>query len=335
MVSVFRDPSDVPVGYGPSVVAIGKFDGVHSGHRAVIGRAQALAAESGARLVTVTFDRNPLSLLRPEECPPPLASLDQKLRLLAGAGVDAVLVLQFDHALADLSPRDFVEHVLHTSLGAVHVVVGDDFRFGAKGAGTAETLRGLGDALGFGVEVVGDVEGTGRRVSSTWVRELLASGDVAAAARLLGRPHTVAGTIVHGLRRGRELGFPTANLSQDAEGFLPADGIYAGWLVDEGPDAAGTRAVTTYPAAISVGTNPTFGDVVQRQVEAYVLDETDLDLYGHRVELLFVDRIRGMIAFDGVDALIAQMHDDIDQVRVALRRGTPEHPHDTSGDRTR
>lgn len=321
MVIVFRDPSEVPADFGPSVVAIGKFDGVHSGHRAVIGRAQALAAESGARVVAVTFDRNPLSLLRPEACPPPLVSLDQKLRLLGETGVDAVLVLRFDAALASLSPRAFVEHVLHASLGAVHVVVGDDFRFGAKGAGTADTLRELGGEHGFAVEVVGDVEGTGRRVSSTWVRELLAAGDVEIAARLLGRPHAVEGTIVHGLKRGRELGFPTANLSSDAEGFIPADGVYAGWLVDEGPgEVASTRAVTRYPAAISVGTNPTFDDVQSRQVEAYVLDETALDLYGHRVQVLFVQRIRGMVAFEGVDALIARMHDDVERTRAALRR---------------
>lgn len=317
--TIIRDPAEVPPGFGPSVVAIGKFDGVHSGHRAVIGRAQAVAAEAGARVVAVTFDRNPLSLLRPEDSPVPLVSLDQKLRLLGEAGVDATLVLRFDAELAALSPRAFVEHVLDESLGAVHVVVGDDFRVGHRGAGTPDTLRDLGAEYGFAVEVVGDVEGTGRRVSSTWVRELLAVGDVEGAARLLGRPHAVEGTVVHGLKRGRELGFPTANLQADAEGFVPADGIYAGWLVDDGPGgAASTRAVTRYPAAISVGTNPTFDDVEVRQVEAYVLDETGLDLYGHRVQVLFTHRIRGMVAFEGIDALIVQMGDDVLRVRDAL-----------------
>lgn len=319
---VFRDPAEVPHGFGPSVVAIGKFDGVHSGHRAVIDRARVAAAESGARIVAVTFDRNPLSLLRPDLCPEPLSSIDQKLDLLATAGVDAALVLRFDEQLAALEPRAFVEHVLVDALGVVSVLVGDDFRFGRGGAGDPALLTALGREYGFRVDVVGDVQGGGRRVSSTWVRDLLAVGDVEDAARLLGRPHGVQGEVVHGLKRGRELGFPTANLSPDAEGFIPADGVYAGWLVDLG-HAPGPSdqavAVTRYPAAISVGTNPTFDDVDSRQVEAYVLDETDLDLYGHRVQVQFTHRIRGMVAFEGIDRLIDQMADDVDRVRRALR----------------
>ncbi|MFV4913701.1 bifunctional riboflavin kinase/FAD synthetase [Microbacterium lacticum] len=320
--NVFRAPGEVPAGFGPSVVVIGKFDGVHSGHRAVIDRARVTATDAGARVVAVTFDRNPLSLLCPELCPDPLSSVDQKLELLADAGVDATLVLRFDADLAGLAPRAFVEHVLVDALGVVIVMVGDDFRFGRGGAGDPALLAELGAEFGFDVDVVGDVQGGGRRVSSTWVRDLLTDGDVEGAARLLGRPHAVAGEVVHGLKRGRELGFPTANLSPDAEGFIPADGVYAGWLVDLGPASAAsdTRApVTHYPAAISVGTNPTFDDVPTRQVEAYVLDETTLDLYGHRVQILFTHRIRGMVAFEGIDRLIAQMTDDVARVRVALR----------------
>lgn len=319
---VFRDPAEVPHGFGPSVVAIGKFDGVHSGHRAVIDRARVAAAESGARIVAVTFDRNPLSLLRPDLCPEPLSSIDQKLDLLATAGVDAALVLRFDEQLAALEPRAFVEHVLVDALGVVSVLVGDDFRFGRGGAGDPALLTALGREYGFRVDVVGDVQGGGRRVSSTWVRDLLAVGDVEDAARLLGRLHGVQGEVVHGLKRGRELGFPTANLSPDAEGFIPADGVYAGWLVDLGHTPGPSDqavAVTRYPAAISVGTNPTFDDVDSRQVEAYVLDETDLDLYGHRVQVQFTHRIRGMVAFEGIDRLIDQMADDVDRVRRALR----------------
>ena len=318
---VFHGPGEIPVGFGPSVVAIGKFDGVHSGHRAVIDRARVAAAETGARVVAVTFDRNPLSLLRPEACPEPLASLSQNLDRLADAGVDATLVLRFDEALAALEPRAFVEHVLVDALGVSDVLVGDDFRFGRRGAGDPALLAELGRAYGFTVEVVGDVEGGGRRVSSTWIRHLLSAGDVEDAARLLGRPHALEGEVVHGLQRGRELGFPTANLSPDAEGFVPADGVYAGWLVDHGTGATrGDTAVTTtrYPAAISVGTNPTFDDVPVRQVEAYALDQTGLDLYGHRVGVEFTHRIRGMVAFEGVDALIAQMTDDVARVRAAL-----------------
>ncbi len=315
---VFTDAGDVPAGFGPSVVAIGKFDGVHSGHRAVIARARIEAEGAGARVVAVTFDRNPLSLLRPELCPDPLTSLDQKLHFLAAEGVDATLVLRFDADLAALPARTFVERFLVRALGAVTVMVGDDFRFGRGGEGDPRMLAALGREMGFGVDVVGDVQGAGRRVSSTWIRELLEAGDVEGAARLLGRPHAMRGEVVHGLKRGRELGFPTANLSQDAEGFVPADGVYAGWLLDEGASDGPTRAVTRYPAAISIGTNPTFDDVPQRQVEAYVLDETDLDLYGHRAELQFAHRIRGMVAFEGIEPLRAQIADDVDRVRAAL-----------------
>ncbi|RLK47533.1 bifunctional riboflavin kinase/FAD synthetase [Microbacterium telephonicum] len=315
---VFHDPAEVPAGFGPSIVAIGKFDGVHSGHRAVIDRARVAATDAGARVVAVTFDRNPLSLLRPELCPEPVCSLEQKLALLSDAGVDATLVLRFDAALAGLAPREFVEHVLVDALAVVRVMVGDDFRFGRGGAGDPAALTELGGEFGFAVDVVGDVEGAGRRVSSTWVRDLLTAGDVEGAARLLGRPHAMRGEVVHGLKRGRELGFPTANLAADAEGFIPADGIYAGWLVDEGAADAPAHAITRYPAAISIGTNPTFDDVDARQVEAYVLDETDLDLYGHRVQVQFVARIRGMVAFEGIETLITQMAGDVAQVRAAL-----------------
>lgn len=315
---VFRDPADVPVAFGPAVVAIGKFDGVHAGHRAVIDRARVDAAARGAQVVAVTFDRNPLALLRPELCPVSLVGLEQKLELLSQAGVDATLVLRFDEELAALSPRAFVEHVLVSALGVQVVLVGEDFRFGRGGAGDATTLRELGGEFGFDVDVVGPVQALeGRRVSSTWIRELLTDGDVATAAKLLGRPHAVVGEVVHGLSRGRELGFPTANLSPDLQGFVPADGVYAGWLVDE-PSADPLRPRIRYPAAISVGTNPTFDDVHVSQVEAHVLDETGLDLYGHQVEVRFVTRIRAMAAFDGVEALIAQIADDVMRVREAL-----------------
>ncbi len=315
---VFHDVAEVPADFGRTVVAIGKFDGVHSGHRAVVARARIEAAGTDARVVAVTFDRNPLSFLSPERCPEPLSSLDQKLDLLAAEGVDATLVLRFDAELAGLGAREFVERVLVDGLRAVTVMVGDDFRFGRGGEGDPGFLARMGAEHGFVVDVVGDVQGAGRRVSSTWVRESLRSGDVEGASRLLGRPHTMRGRVVHGLQRGRELGYPTANLSADAEGFVPADGVYAGWLVDEGVPGEAGHAVTRYPAAISVGTNPTFDDVAQRQVEAYVLDETGLDLYGHRVQVQFTQRIRGMVAFDGVDALRVQMADDVRRTRVAL-----------------
>jgi riboflavin kinase/FMN adenylyltransferase len=318
-VIVFHDPAEVPAGYGPSVVAIGKFDGVHSGHRAVLERARVDAATGGARVVAVTFDRNPLALLRPEICPESLIGVHQKLQLLAETGIDATLMLRFDEQLANLTAREFVEHVLVDALGVRTVMVGRDFRFGRGGAGNPDVLRELGAEFGFDVDVVDDVRAIepGRRVSSTWIREVLAEGDVETASKLLGRPASVWGEVVHGAKRGRELGFPTANLSHDLEGFVPADGIYSGWLIDEG-SANGLRPGIRYPAAISVGTNPTFDDVPVRQVEAYVLDETDLDLYDHDVEVQFVSRIRGMVAFDGIEPLKAQIAADVEKVRAGL-----------------
>lgn len=312
---VFRDPADVPPGFGPSVVAIGKFDGVHTGHRAVIDRARVEAAD-GAQVVAVTFDRNPLSVLRPDRCPPDVIGPHQKLELLERAGVDATLLLTFDEARAAQPAEEFVREVLVDALAARTVLVGRDFRFGAGGAGDPDLLERLGERDGFRVDVVDDVRAVhaDRRVSSTWIREALAAGDIATAARLLGRAPSVWGEVVHGLKRGRELGYPTANLSPELEGFVPADGVYAGWLID----VDGARRIS-YPAAISIGTNPTFDDVHQRQVEVYVLDETDLDLYGHHVEVRFVERVRGMAAFDGIDALLVQMADDVERVRGILR----------------
>ena len=309
---VFRSPEEVPAGFGPSAVAIGKFDGVHAGHRAVIRRLNEAAAATGSRSVAVTFDRNPLAILRPDRCPENVVTVDRKLELLGELGIDATLVLTFDEQLAARSADDFVADILVGALEVSTVLVGEDFRFGNRGAGTPELLRKLGPEYGFTVEVVDDVylPGSSRRVSSSWIRELLIEGDVAGAAKVLGRNPDVRGEVVHGLKRGRELGFPTANLSTIVDAFVPADGVYAGWLVDHD---TGIR----HPSAISVGTNPTFDDVLVRQVEAHVLGETGLDLYGHDVTVEFVERLRGMVAFEGIEKLMAQMADDVtDAARV-------------------
>ena len=310
---VFRDPGDVPADFGRSAVAIGKFDGVHAGHRAVIERLKADAAASGARAVAVTFDRNPLALLRPEICPENVVSVERKLELLGELGLDATLLLTFDRELASRTPVEFVEEILVDALHVSTVLVGRDFRFGHKGAGTPDLLRELGPQYGFTVDVVEDVyvEGSERRVSSSWIRELLAAGDVRKAEVVLGRPVDVRGEVVHGLKRGRELGFPTANLSASVDALVPADGVYAGWLIDHDTDVR-------YPAAVSVGTNPTFDDVLVRQVEAHVLDEDSLDLYGHDVTVEFAERLRGMVAFEGIEALMAQMSADVVAARALL-----------------
>ncbi|PJJ61512.1 bifunctional riboflavin kinase/FAD synthetase [Compostimonas suwonensis] len=306
---VFRDPAEVPAGFGPSAVTIGKFDGVHAGHRAVLAELFAVAGRESLVPAVVTFDRHPLVLLAPETCPETLVGVEQKLELLAETGVEASLVLTFDEALASLSPQEFVERVLVHALHAREVLVGGDFRFGHRGAGTIDTLRSLGEQHGFGVRVIPDLLFAGRRrVSSTWIRQLLAEGNVKEAAELLGHVPTVRGVVVHGAKRGRELGFPTANLSPESDGLIPADGVYAGWLTDHG---------VRYPAAISVGSNPTFDGVPPKQVEAFVLDE-ELDLYDHVVDVSFVARIRGMVAYSGVEPLIEQISADVQTVRSIL-----------------
>ncbi|MFT4258442.1 bifunctional riboflavin kinase/FAD synthetase [Microbacterium sp.] len=310
---VFRDPGDVPAWFGPSAVAIGKFDGVHAGHRAVIERLKQRAAQSGARAVAVTFDRNPLAVIRPDLCPENVVSVERKIELLGELGLDAVLLLTFDAEFAARSAEEFVTDILVSALQVSTVFVGEDFRFGHGGEGTPALLAEMGPRHAFTVEVVDEVylPGSHRRVSSSWVRELLAAGDVAAAAAVLGRLADVRGEVVHGHKRGRELGFPTANLESITDAFVPADGIYAGWLVDHD---SGIR----HPAAISVGTNPTFDDVILRQVEAHVIGENGLDLYGHDVTVEFAERLRGMVAFEGIDELTRQMAADVDDARRVL-----------------
>lgn len=309
---VFRSPDEIRAGFGPSAVAIGKFDGVHAGHRAVIARLNQAAAFTNSRSVAVTFDRNPLAILRPDICPENVVSVERKLELLGELGIDAALVLTFDEQLAARNAHDFVVDILVGALEVATVLVGKDFRFGHRGAGSPELLRELGREHGFVVEIVEDVylPGSERRVSSSWIRELLLEGNVTAATSALGRHPDVRGEVVHGLKRGRELGFPTANLSTIVDAFVPADGVYAGWLVDHD---TGIR----HPAALSVGTNPTFDDVRVRQVEAHVLGATGLDLYGHDVTVEFVERLRGMVAFEGIEKLMQQMGADVaDAARI-------------------
>jgi riboflavin kinase/FMN adenylyltransferase len=293
----------------PSAVTIGKFDGVHAGHRAVIDELLRVAGERGLGSVVITFDRHPLAQLDPAALPSALVSNAQRLEMLAATGVDVTLFLTFDEALASMTPREFATRVLRDVCGTRVVMVGEDFRFGAKGEGDIRMLRELGAELGFDVDLIPEVKpGQARKVSSSWIRELLAEGEVERAGEMLGRTPSVRGEVVHGAKRGRELGFPTANLSPESEGLIPADGVYAGWLTD------GDKR---YPAAISVGSNPTFTGVPPKQVEAYVLDE-ELDLYGHVVDISFVARIRGQVRFAGIEPLIEQMNDDVAGVRAIL-----------------
>lgn len=306
---VFNSISEVPDGFGPSAVTVGKFDGVHTGHRAVIDQLRMLAHERQLTPTVITFDRHPLAVLAPEHCPESLLSPRQKLEKLEEAGVEATLVIPFDRAFSQSRPDDFVEKVLVGALNSRLVLVGSDFRYGVRGSGNVDTLTASGAANGFEVRLVDEVlTGPGRRASSSWVREALAAGKVREAGEVLGYPPSVRSVVVPGERRGRELGFPTANLKPGPEGMIPADGVYAGWL---------TVDSQTYPAAISVGNNPTFEGVPAKQVEAYVLDQ-DFDLYGKTVEVAFVEYLRGMVKFDSVDALIAGLHEDVRLTRAAL-----------------
>jgi len=305
---------DVPVDWGRSVVAIGVFDGVHVGHRAIVARAVAAADELGLRSVVVTFDPHPAAVVRPEAAPLLLGDVSGRLDLLATLGVDATFVLPFDREISSWSAEEFVARLLVGRLHARRVVVGENFRFGNRALGDVALLTTLGaDRYDFDVDAVALVGGGGAggdAVSSTMIRELVAEGDVAAAAAALARPYGLRGIVVRGDGRGRELGFPTANVAVPPGLAVPADGVYAGWLIR----ADGSR----WPAAISVGTNPTF-DGVERRVEAYALD-ADFDLYGETVRIGFTDRLRGQVRFDSVDELVTQMHQDVNAVRITTKR---------------
>jgi riboflavin kinase / FMN adenylyltransferase len=318
-VHVWRGLGDIPGDLGRSVVTLGNFDGVHKGHRAVLGQLVEQATSRSATSVAVTFYPHPVAVLFPERAPTLLTSLDQRLALMAASGLDATLVLEFTPEFARLTPEEFVEQVFVDALHVCAVIVGGDTRFGWRNAGNVDTLRELGAAHGFDVLVLADL-GDGRRWSSTMTRSSLAEGDVEAAAVVLGRPHRVCGTVVHGDHRGRELGFPTANLGADVEGFVPADGVYAGWLtrldLDDG------QVDRLLPAAISIGTNPTF-DGVSRRVEGYVLDRTDLDIYGERICYELVQRLRPTRKYDGIEPLVHQMNLDVAQCREILRTVVP------------
>lgn len=302
---------EVPADFSSTAVTIGKFDGVHLGHQALLARVVDLAEENMFAAVALTFDRHPDALLNPAECKLPLIGPAQKAVLLAETGIDATLTLTFDETLAAMSPVQFVEDILVDALKAKVVVVGEDFRFGHKGSGTVEILRELGSKLGFRVFVIPPVSIGGEPVSTTRIRDLLDEGKVMAAATLLGRNHINTGVIEHGLKIGRTIGFPTANMSRDCEGFLPLDGVYAGWLYADDQK---------YPAAHSVGINETF-QAVPRLVESFVLDRSDLDLYGKTVTLEYVEFIRPAAKFNGVEALVEEINRDIQKIRLALELG--------------
>ena len=321
-------PASLSAPGGPgTVVTMGIFDGVHRGHQAVLGRVVELSHElaHGDRrplAVAVTFDPHPRSVHQPEADLPLIASLTDRLASLEDLGLDAVLVITYTLDFASQNPQDFVRTWLEGLLGARAVVVGDDVRFGCRNSGDATTLEQIGRDDGFEVEIVSKIRSEeGRRWSSTWIRQCLKDGDMGRASQVLGRPHRLRGVVVRGLRRGRELGFPTANLEAATAGVVPPDGVYAGWLIRGGGDGG---SVQRLPAAISIGTNPTFDDVPQRTVEAHVLGRADLNLYGEEVGIELVERLRPMLAFDGLEPLLVQMRADIEDTARILGVPVPD-----------
>lgn len=316
----WRDQLDQPTFPSGVVAAIGVFDGVHRGHRALLGIARNLADTRGLPLVVITFHPHPIAVLRPGEEPHQLATIRHRGELLSEAGADGVHLLDFTPELSQTSPHDFVAETI-AALPAKSVVVGSNFRFGHKAAGDIEALVGFGQEYGFDVTAVPLLadEEDGEVWSSTRIRQALQAGDIGTATEGLHRRHRVEGLVVRGDQRGRELGYPTANLNPAAAAYgappaLPADGVYAGYVVLN-PHAPGT---THLPAAISVGTNPTFTDGSDRRVEAYVLDRNDLSLYGQIIGVEFVERLRGQETFAEVADLIAQMDKDVALTRSLL-----------------
>lgn len=290
----------------PAAVTVGNFDGVHRGHQHVIARTRELAGT--LPVIAITFEPHPLAVVAPDRAPKRLTTMRRRVELLRAAGVDEVRILDFTRGMAAWSPQEFVDRVLLEQLHTALVAVGDNFRYGHKARGDTTFLREAGERAGFAVDRL-SLDGGIEPFSSTLVRGLVAEGRLRAAADVLGRPHEISGVVRKGDQRGRELGFPTANVPVDEAYAVPPDGVYAGWLVR----ADGNRLA----AAISVGTNPTF-DGVERRVESYVLDRTDLELYGEEIRVELVDRLRGMVRYEGIEPLVAQMKNDVAQTRVVL-----------------
>lgn len=298
------------------MATIGVFDGVHLGHQQLIGRARAIADERQLPAVMVTFTPHPAQVVRPGSQPPLLASNTRRAELAESFGIDVVLFLPFTKELSHLSPEQFVHEAVVADLHAAAVVVGQNFRFGHKAAGDLPMLEQFGDRWGFDAEGVTVLQNGHHPISSTYIRSCVQAGDVLAAARALGRPHRLDGVVVRGDQRGRDLGFPTANLRADPQAAVPADGIYAGRVVRIDEWGNTRTDLEPRPAAISIGSNPTF-EGLHQSVEAYILD-FDGDLYGQNLGVEFVHRLREMRRFDSIGELVTQMAADVEQTRRLL-----------------
>jgi len=279
-----------------SIVVIGNFDGVHKGHQQILNRAKALAGDE--KIIALTFDPHPVSIFAPERTPTLLTILSDKIELLKIHNADQVAVIKFTKEFAAMTPEDFVNKVLVDQLKATTVIVGQNFTYGHKAAGNVETLQAHKE---FETVVMDLQTDDAETISSTRIRNAIVAGEVESAREMLSRPHRLDGIVVHGEKRGREIGYPTANLGNIEQQTIPADGVYAGWL---------TVGIDRWPAAISIGTNPTFEGVRGRQVEAYALDQTGLDLYTKAATIEFGWRLRDTLKFDGLEPLLQQMAKD-------------------------
>lgn len=303
----WRKVENAPADWGRCVMSIGQYDGVHLGHQKLIGETVRQAAEQQLPALVLTFDPHPREVIKPGSHPPILTPLRRKAELIELCGVDALCVVPFTQAFARLSPQAFVHETLVSRLHPAKVIVGENFTFGHKAAGTVDTLTELGSAFGFEVEALGLVNEGTHTISSTFIRSCVDAGDMRLAGAALGRPHRIEGLVVRGDMRGRGLGFPTANLRPPMYSAIPADGVYAGWMTVRGKPRA---------AAISVGTNPTYSGT-ERRVESYLLD-FEGDLYGEQVQIDFIDRIRPMIRFSSSEELVAEIAQDVSQTRRIL-----------------
>ncbi len=283
------------------VVAIGIFDGVHAGHQQIIA-----SAKHHGEVTIITFDPHPVSVVAPDRTPSQLMPLADRIKFLKAAGATSVEVIKFTKEFSQLTADQFIEEILVGRFAAEHVVIGENFNFGFKAQGTPEYLSQVGPKYGFGVTVVKLEENRGSTISSTRIRSLIIDGQIERANELLIRNFYITGPVVHGEKRGREIGYPTANIGLETLTTIPADGVYAGWL---------TVGEDRWAAAISIGTNPTFPGVRGRQVEAYALDQIGLDLYDKEAKLEFGFRLRDTVKFDGLDPLLVQMKKDCDQAR--------------------
>lgn len=293
-------PGQLPDDFAETAIAIGKFDGLHLGHQQLLHELVELSQENSLAPSVLTFDRHPRTVFRPDQAPKPLIGKNQKAELLEANGVELVLTATFDEQMASLSPEEFAAQYL-VPLQARLVLVGEGFRFGSGGSGSIADLRQIGARLGFRSVQVPNVMFGDQKVSSTRIRGLLDQGLVAEAAVLLGRNHETTGVVEHGRKLGRTIGFPTANISRSAEGYLPADGVYAGYLLADG---------VRYPAAHSVGTNDSVAEV-PRLLESHVIGRDDLDLYDKVVTCEYVEKVRGWAKFDSLEALVEQIAKDV------------------------